>query len=170
MSAEVQRILRFWDYVFEEEAWHVPLLDAIRDLTAAQAAWEPAAGRHSIWQIVEHLALWKEYHAARVRGEPVGRPSEWARGRDWREIPEVSETAWQASVRRLMDAKAAYRAEIAALTDEDLDRPLPGPEGPMPLYSLRMIALGEAEHEGYHCGQICYVRALQGIPARASWD
>lgn len=166
----MDRYLELWDYVFEKEAWHVPLATAIRDLTAAKAAWKPAPQRHSIWQIVDHLSLWKEYFAGRLRGEPVGRPSDWAKDRDWQEIPEVTEQAWQASVRRLMNARAALKAEFAQRTDDDLERPLPGSESTDPLYTVFYTVLGEAEHDAYHCGQICYIRALQGIPAKASWD
>ncbi len=170
MAAAIDRFLEFGDYVFEKEAWHVPLVDAIRDLTAAQAAWRPAPQRHSIWQIVDHLSLWKEYFAARLRGEPVGQPSDWAKGRDWRAIEGVAERTWQASVHRLMSARVGLKAEFAKRTDDDLERLLPGSRTASPLYTVRYTVLGDAEHDAYHCGQICYIRALQGISAKASWD
>lgn len=34
------------------------------------------------------------------------------------------------------------------------------------LHRIQCMAL----HDAYHCGQICYLRALQGIPAKGSWD
>lgn len=62
--------LREWmDFVFGQEG-HVSLWDSVRDLTAAQAAWTPAPARNSIWQIVDHVALWKDDGARRISGEP----------------------------------------------------------------------------------------------------
>jgi hypothetical protein len=43
----------------EKVQWQPPLDGALRGLTAAAAAWKPAPARHSIWQIVRHLILWK---------------------------------------------------------------------------------------------------------------
>ncbi len=170
MGAAIDRFLEFGDYVFAKEAWHVPLAEAVRDLTAAQTAWKPTPRRHSIWQIVDHLSLWKEFFTARLRGKSVGQPADWAKGRDWQEIADATEQRRQASVRRLMDAQTALRTEFAKLTDDDLTRPLPGSSSTAPLYTIFYTLLGDAEHDAYHCGQICYIRALQGIPAKASWD
>lgn len=163
MGRAVDNILEQFDEIFEEESWQVPVRAAISGLTASQAAWKPSRGRHSIWEIANHLSLWKEYVSARMAGE-ARRPRGWAREADWREIPEVTEEAWRASVQRLLDAHAALKSEFSKRTDEDLQRPLPGDK--LPLFTLQSMAA----HDAYHCGQICYIRALQGIPAKGSWD
>ncbi len=43
----------------EDWQWQPSLKEALEGLTAAQAAWKPTPERHSIWQIVRHLILWK---------------------------------------------------------------------------------------------------------------
>ncbi len=163
MGEAAKRILKRLDVVFEEESWHVPLHAAVSGLTARQAAWRPSPGRRCIWEIVNHLSLWKEYASARMAGEP-SRPPGWARGIDWQEIPEATEDAWNASVRRLLDAQTQLKAQFSGRTDEEFERPLAGSK--MPLYAFESAAA----HDAYHCGQICYIRALQGVPAKGSWD
>lgn len=170
MRVATDSILESWDYVFEQEAWFVPLLSAIQDVTAVQAAWKPGRERHSIWQIVDHLSLWYEYFATWLS---VGRsvsPSKWAEGRDWQEITELTEQAWQASVRRLIETRAVLKTELAKHEDKEFDQMLPGAKGSSPHYTIFFTIQGQPVHDAYHCGQICYIRALQGIPAKASWD
>lgn len=163
MGTAVARILELWSAAAEEESWQVPLVTATEGLTAAQAAWSPGAGRNSIWRIVHHLTIWKEYFAGRLAGGPVEPPG-WAKGIDWAPVPEPTEEAWEAARQRLLRAHDALKAELAKHADEDLEVPLPGSKHP--LYRIQFMAL----HDAYHCGQICYIRALQNIPARGSWD
>lgn len=161
MRTAVERILETWDYVFERQGSHPPLLVSLQGLTAAQAAWKPSPDRNSVWEILNHIALWKEYFASRLAGE-LPRPSGWARGVDWQAIGEVTEPAWQSTIQRLIDAHAALKAELAKRSDEDLERPLPGSK--YPLYAIQnMIA-----HDAYHCGQISYIRALQRVPTHTA--
>lgn len=157
MGAAVDHNLKLLNEVFEQERSHAPLLTSVHDLTAAQAAWKPSPERNSIWKIVNHVSLWKEYSARRMAGEPP-RPFGWAKEVDWQEILEVTEEAWRASVQRLRHAHAAVKAELAKRSDDDLERPLPG--GRYPLYRIQSVAV----HNAYHVGQIRYIRALQGVP------
>ncbi len=54
----------------EKVQWQPPLSGALRSLTAAEAAWKPAPARHSIWQIVRHLILWKRAVLQAWDGDP----------------------------------------------------------------------------------------------------
>jgi hypothetical protein len=156
----VDELLQWLDHAFKREGWHVSLLDEVSGLAAHHAAWTPSPERNSIWKIVEHVALWKEEGACRLRGEPP-KPAGWAGEHDWRGIANVSEARWQEAIRRLVDAHGTVRAAMAARSDEDLHTPLPGSTGTAAA-TIRGIIL----HDSYHCGQICYLRALQGIPAK----
>jgi hypothetical protein len=42
----------------------------VQDLTPARAAWTPAPGRNSIWQIVNHVCGWREYTLSKFDGRP----------------------------------------------------------------------------------------------------
>lgn len=160
MGAAVDRVIAFLDTISEGGEWssHAPLLTSIPDLSAAQAAWKPSSQRKSIWEIVNHVTFWTEYYVSRMAGEPP-RPSGWFKDIQWPGTPEVTTEAWQATIRRLQDATQAFKAEIAKRSDEHLDQPLLG--GRAPLYAHVQV---DATHRSYHCGQIMYLRALQGLP------
>lgn len=157
MGALIDRYLEDLDLGFEKDTWHMAFRKSLEGLTAEQAAWAPP-DRHSIWQIANHVALWKEYVADRLAGLPP-RPQGWEQQADWAEVGEIAEDAWRAAVQRVTDAHARLRAEIARRSDEDLDRPYAEGEGP-----LYTVPQGAAKHDSYHCGQIHLLRALQGIP------
>ena len=160
MRTMVADLIAWLDHTFSQEGWHVSLLASVQDLTAAQAAWVPAPERNSIWRIVDHVALWKEEGARRLAGQPP-RPPGWSKAHDWLPLDQVSEERWQAAVQRLTRAHGAVRASLAAVSDGDLRAPAPGSSEPR-LATVR----GLIAHDSYHCGQICYLRALQGVPAK----
>lgn len=166
MGVLIDRMLSFLDTVSERGLWasHAPLLASIEDLTAAQAAWRPSPQRKSIWEIVNHVAFWTEYYVSRMAGE-LPRPPGWYTDIQWQEIPETTEQAWRATIQRLRDAHEALKAEVANRADEQLDHPMPG--GQAPLYAVIQV---EATHRSYHCGQIMYLRALQGLPPLESLE
>ncbi len=155
----VHRLVDLLTEVFEEETWQAPLTASLEGLTAKQAAWKPERVTNSIWMIVNHLSLWKEYHVARLAGEPP-RPSGWAEKLDWHEIRDTGEPAWRAAVERLRMAQKRLVAGLETRTDEDLARPVSG--GKSPLYKIQSMG----PHDAYHCGQIRLLRAMQGVPAK----
>lgn len=161
MRSSVDRLIETLDQFFAKGEWGLipTLLSTVKDLTPAQAAWKPVPQRKSIWQNVNHIAFWLEYMTSRMAGEPP-RPPGWHVDLDWREIVEVNEEAWRAAIQRLIDAHTAVKAQLVTITDEQLDRPVVGRRRPVSLYGWiqRIIA-----HNTYHCGQIRYLRALQGL-------
>ena len=53
-------LLTLLDEGFDKKSWHGPnLRNAIRGVSAKQAAWRPAAGLHNIWEYTLHAAYWK---------------------------------------------------------------------------------------------------------------
>jgi uncharacterized damage-inducible protein DinB len=156
----VDDLIAWLDHTFSQEGWHVSVLASVQDLTAAQAAWVPAPERNSIWRIVDHVALWKEEGARRLAGQPP-RPADWAKAHDWQRLDQVSEERWQAAVQHLIRAHGAVRASLASMSDEEMHAPAPGSSVPRMETVSGLIA-----HDSYHCGQICYLRALQGVPVK----
>lgn len=153
-------VLRQWTTAVENDStWHVPLVNALRGLTAAQAASKPAPERHSIWQIVRHLTDWKHAVIERWRG---GSPDlDAVAAADWREV-SGDEPAWQADVQALLQVSREMREMIEGWDDEELIRPTATPTaGPSPRPKV-FTALDMACHDAYHSGQIRYLRALQG--------
>ncbi len=157
MGQAVTQLLGNLDRVFEKPGGHMPVKESLQGLTASQAAWAPP-GRNSIWMIVDHLSLWKEYFTGLLGGE-APRPRGWEKDRDWQKITEPTDERWQAAVKRLTDAHAALKAEVEKRTDEHVDQPLLGGKTP-----FRQLVQTIVVHDSYHCGQIHYLRALQDVP------
>jgi hypothetical protein len=138
-------MLQWWDSAWDEGLWYAPWSKAIDGLTAAQAAWTPMAGRHSIWTIVNHMSFWREYSLRLLRGD---RPSkEEVEKRNFEAPSEPTEAAWQATRRRFESLQDEIRGVIA------------DPAGDLTRIRYHI------PHDSYHVGQIMYLRAMQGLAA-----
>ena len=170
------------DEAFEKKAWHGPnLRGTIRGLTAAEAAWRPGPGRHSVWELVVHAAYWKYAVRRRLTGEKRGSfayaGSNWFARPDPEPAPEAGtrggavpgrepgrgsdrgpdrEAAWRRDVRLLVEEHRKLRVVVASLRDRDLDRPASG-QGTL----VRVLVRGIAAHDLYHAGQIQVVKRLR---------
>lgn len=129
--------------------WQASLLKQVEGLTMSQALYKPDLNRHGIWQLIRHIAYWKHWSLKYVReGVKLN-----AKEDNWAPLPEVqSEETWQADVSRLKELNDECIAELEKLgdgiTSED-ER----------IVFFRQLLL----HDAYHCGQIGYLRAMQGI-------
>ena len=158
-------LLHHLEYTFEKEAWQPSLAMSIEGLTAKQAAWKPAPERHSIWQIVRHVAHWKRatlsaWDGTRPLFSPESGNTEYyleTERADWREV-SGDEAAWWRDCDALRSVSSRIAARTEALDSETLLTPFPGEDMPAVLRLLRL-----ATHDIYHAGQIRYLRALQGI-------
>lgn len=134
----------------------VSLVDALRGLTAVQAAWSPGRGVRSIWEIVNHVAAWKtvvvRFHQ---RGEEV---SPEALVSQWPPMGNVTEVNWVGARANLEDRQFEIELGLGSLTDEGLDRAIDTDD-----WNLGKAYLGLVAHDCYHTGQINVLRQLQGI-------
>ncbi len=146
-------------HTFEKEAWQPPLADAIAGLNAAQAAWKPAEERHSIWQIVRHVTLWKQAVLDALDGRaPDYKALERA---DWH-AAAGDEAAWERDVAALHAASRALRERVEASDDAALSTTAETYEGvPGQATAIRLARM--ATHDVYHSGQIRCLRSLQGV-------
>ena len=143
----------------EDWQWQPPLSAALEGLTAGQAAWRPAPERHSIWQIVRHLILWKRAVLQAWDGDPPDGSALSAQ--DWREA-SGSDADWERDRQSLLDISAEFLTRAQALDDAGLARPMVWYEtGEVQPLAMRLIRT--TTHDIYHAGQIMYLRALQGI-------
>lgn len=148
-------LLEWWDEAFNETVWWAAWRKAIEGLSAEEAAWSPTPGRHSIWQIVNHLMFWHEYFVHRNTG---GEPKTLVEidVLNWQDIDDVSEDAWQRTCDQFIGSHARVRE---LLTDPAVSGAPPKPE-----FELRYLLF----HGCYHIGQIMYIRALLGKEALES--
>lgn len=146
----------------EEWQWQPPLRGAVRGLTAAEAAWKPSPERHSIWQIVRHLTLWKRGVLAAWNGDPPdGRELAAA---DWRDV-SGEDAAWDRDRRELLQVSEEFLTRAQTADDAALSKQITWYRGG-PAQPLAMRLIRTTTHDIYHAGQIMYLRALQGIGKR----
>src|SRR6202022_3143178 len=66
-------VLALLDEAYEKRAWHGPnLKQSLRGVSAKQAAWRPAPGRHNIWELAVHSAYWKYAVRRKIAGRKRG--------------------------------------------------------------------------------------------------
>lgn len=142
--------LRLLDEAYKKRTWHGPnLRQAIRGVSAKQAAWRPESGRHNIWEETLHAAYWK--YAVRKRIEGGKRGSFVLKGSNFFPRPEkgkANETAWRADKELLEREHRALRAAIERVLGTQREAKF-----------LRHI-YGVAFHDVYHAGQIRLLRRL----------
>src|SRR5882757_8986737 len=143
-------VLALLEEGYEKKTWHGPnLKQSIKGVSAKQAAWRPAPGRHNIWEVMLHAAYWK--YAVRRRIEGGKRGSFVLKGSNFFARPEkgnLNEAAWSAD-KKLLESE--HRALEAAI-----QRVLRTPRAKKLLPRLYGIAF----HDIYHAGQIRLLRRL----------
>ena len=138
--------------------WAYSLLDVLDGLTAEQAAWKPQGGStKSIWEIVRHVAFWKDALRQRLEGGPWADTSGHEE-KGWPPAPEASEEAWAETLEQLRRCQERLVQAVGKLKDDQLNEPFPDEEEPMGEHLFGLIA-----HDTYHTGQILLLRQLQGI-------
>ena len=157
MTAEHDLLLQMLDDAYDHHAWHgTNLRGALRGVTAEEAQWRPANGRHNIWELALHCAYWKYTVRRRITGEK--RMSFARKGSDWFPLPdEPSERAWREDLALLESEHRALRALISKLTPEQLH------EKRHRRYTNMQMLYGVASHDLYHCGQIQLLKRLEGV-------
>lgn len=157
-------LLDGWDASYEKEGWYPPLRDALKGLTAEQAAWRPEGSAvNTIWENVNHLIFYKERLWKRWTGEETGYPA-GVTNDDTFAVESRTEEAWQETLARLDAVHRGIRSLLAAASGEELERQIPGKPIETWIYDLLV-------HDAYHTGAIIQLRKLQGSwPARRSFD
>jgi hypothetical protein len=143
-------ILALLDEGYSRKTWHGPnLRQSLKGVSARQAAWRPAPGRHNIWELALHTAYWK--YAVRRRIEGGKRGSFILKGSNFFSRPEEGKAT-----------EAAWRADLALLKrqhkelEDAIRRVLKTPRAKKLFPSL----YGVAFHDIYHAGQIRLLRRL----------
>ena len=143
-------VLALLDEAYEKRTWHGPnLRQSLRGVTAKQAAWRPARGRHNIWEIALHAAYWKYVVRRKIEGGKRG--SFALKGSNFFVRPEPganTEAAWIADKQLLEREHRELRLAIEKL------------RGTSRWEKLLPKLWGVAFHDIYHAGQIRLLRRL----------
>jgi uncharacterized damage-inducible protein DinB len=145
---------------FDENGWFVALKNAVRNLTAQQAAWKPENLDNSIWEILAHLNFYNERYLRRFQGESIEQlnieNSETFAGAE-----AASEEAWQAEAARFDRVMSEWRKLIESAGEDRLAQAV-SKENQSPWWE---VISNINTHNAHHGGQVVVLRKLQG-----SWD
>src|SRR5499433_735139 len=93
-------ILALLDEGYNKKTWHGPnLRQSLKGVSAKEASWRPAPGRHNIWELTLHAAYWK--YAVRRRIEGGKRGSFLLKGSNFFSRPvngEATDAAWRSDL------------------------------------------------------------------------
>ena len=137
---------------YRKKAWHGPnLKQALKGVTAKEAAWRPATGRHNIWEETLHAAYWK-YDLRRIL-EGGKRGSFVLKGSNFFVRPEkgrAKDAAWKADKDILENEHEQLREAVRKTLKQGA------------VTKVARLIYGVAFHDIYHAGQIRMLRRLQG--------
>jgi uncharacterized damage-inducible protein DinB len=158
--SEISRIIDQLTREHDGDPWHgSPILQILDGVTSRQACARPIAVAHSIWELVLHVAAWKNEVRRRLAGAPAGDPEEG----DWPTPDGTSDDSWRAALHQLQHAHErlvdAVRAFPEAKLDEasnDLRKP-----GVSAGDSYYVLLHGVVQHDVYHSGQIALLKKCQ---------
>lgn len=154
-DVEIALLLHALDEAYARRAWHgTTLKGSLRGVTARQAAWRPAPGRHNIRELAVHAAYWKYRVRRRLTGEKRG--SFPIDGNNWFARSGADEKAWRSERDLLEREHRALRQVVANLPPGRLVGPLAGMRRRTALREIAGIAL----HDVYHTGQIQLLKAM----------
>ena len=149
---EIERILDQLKRAFEGNAWHGPSVrEALAGVTAAQAHARPLANAHSIWELVQHIAVWEDVGRRRLEGDRA--QIEISSPDDWPPADDLSEAAWEQAKATLDQRHEVLVEAIARVPESRLDEPVF--EGMSTIY---VTLHGVIQHDLYHAGQIAMLK------------
>lgn len=151
---EKRRLLDLIDRAWRAKAWHGPaLLEVLEGVTPAMAAKRVVKGAHTIWELVDHVAMWNEVVRLRLEGINPSLPPEW----NFPATPRPTAAAWRAARRRLAASQARFRAAVAAFPEAKLGRRRPRLDT-----TWYLLIHGQVQHQLYHAGQIALLKRGMG--------
>lgn len=148
---EIERIVDLMERAFDGQAWHGPsVMELLSDVDADQAAARPLKGRHTIWELVLHIAAWETVVRRALSGEKVISLSE---EEDWPPIRSQSEAAWRQAVDELKRVHRGLVEAVSEFSESRLNDTVGGGS-----YSFYRMIHGVIQHDLYHAGQIAILK------------
>ena len=161
-TGELALLLNMLDEAYSRKAWHGPnFRGSLRGVSAKQASFRPAPGRHCIWEIAVHGAYWKYAVRRRLTGEKRGSFS--LEGSNWfARPPRLAGSdlarAWRADLKLLDAEHAALRDAVASLPPARLRIDATGAPGSKSSFARLIYSI--AMHDVYHAGQVQLLKRL----------
>jgi hypothetical protein len=138
---------------------HATFDAAVKDFPAKLRGVVPEGLPYSGWQILEHLRLaQRDILEFSSNTDGSYKEKKWPE-EYWPKAAEpASEGAWEDSIAKIREDRAAFEKLIASADDADLVAPFAWGTG----QTLLREALLIADHDAYHVGELVIVRRLLG--------
>ena len=147
---EVRLIRDQINITYKGSSWHGPNMVQILDgLELDEVIAKQIGGRHSIWEIVNHIAFWINVVNRSLNGNYV---SKGELKRDWPEIGTTQED-WILSVEKLHISINSLLDSLSDLSNEELEVMILDTN-----YNYRTVLQGILHHNLYHMGQISLLK------------
>lgn len=122
----------------------------LKQLTAKQAAAK-TGGLNSIWQIVNHMILWRTALIGRVMDQPIVYPD----NNYIEEVKNTSAAAWKETIKKFERSQKEITSFLAGSKDELLAKVSPSSG-----YSYFELVMSIVIHDSYHLGQIVLIKKM----------
>ncbi len=153
LTGELARIDDELRRAYDGDCWHgPPLREILKGVTAATAAARPPQLVHSVWALVNHLAVWVEVVASRI---VEWRPIELPDAGDFPPVTDTGDPAWAAALGDLDRRHRELLGVVAGLDEARLGAIVPGKT-----YPVAVMLHGTVQHYAYHAGQIALLKKL----------
>ena len=143
---ETARIKKMFEDLYAGQPWiDVTILDTLKNLDAQKAAKKIASDWNSIWEILNHVIDWRVTVLQRVQGRTVPSPE----NNFFKPVEDVSEEAWQTTLRKLEDSQHQWTAYLDEFNEDEFEQ----------VYAANNLSSyehihGILQHDAYHLGQI----------------
>jgi hypothetical protein len=155
LTGEVARIDDELRRAYDGDCWHgPPLREVLAGVTAATAAARHPQLAHSIWGLVNHLAVWVGVVTARI---VEWRAIESPDAGDFPPVTGAGDAAWAAALDDLDQRHRELLGVVAGLDASKFDAIVPGKN-----YPVAVMLHGTVQHYAYHAGQIALLKRLLG--------
>ena len=122
----------------------------LKQLTAKQAAVK-IGELNSIWQIVNHMIMWRTALIARVMDKPISHPD----NNYIEEIKDTSAAAWKQTIKKFERSQKDIVTFLRKSDDELLEKVSPSSG-----YSYFELVMSIVIHDSYHLGQIVLIKKM----------
>jgi hypothetical protein len=147
---EIEDITQFLISAWDGHAWHGPSFSSLLEgVDSEKALAHPIPGRHSIWELVNHVAFWIEKVTESLEIENMPDPEGLY---DWPPTGEGEED-WVYTKNALETAHKLLLDSVARFNPERLNEKVQGRD-----YTYLTMFNGIENHNLYHAGQIALLR------------
>lgn len=148
---EITKLKKLFSDHYQGDPWiDITLLNTLKNISADQAS-EKIGSLNSIWQIVNHMILWRKALLRRVKGNSISVPA----NNFITEVKDKSEKSWKKTFKDLEDSQKNLLTFLSRSKDSLLENISPASG-----YSYYELLVAILLHDTYHIGQIVLIKKL----------